>query len=216
MSRALFHATLTAIGRVEARGDRPQRLTEPDHARWQHFRRQLTQRDFIELLHQDAAQTWPVPFDLAHWPEPCVVPEEAEAERLIEACCGARSTESVDWLRAYAAEVGLPGGALSDAPAFNPRDKILDLSGGRIAAYRCLKDPTLDMARQFTFIAQTNAEWVCVGLAAVEAKAAVTVEQVKSVDPLTLDPGAFTRVVGLRAGVSEAVVTHFGEAARWV
>lgn len=216
MSVALLRATLTAIGRLEARGDKPARLTEPGHEKWNHFRRRLGAGDFIALLHEDAAQGWPVPFDLSLWPSPPASLSEEEAERLVQACASVTAGDSMAWLRAFAAEQGLPGGALSDAPAFNPRDKVLDLSGGLIAAYACSKDPTLDMARQFTFGVSGCDAWVCVGLAAVELRAPVEASQIRVGALTEIDPSPFTRIVGLKAGASEAVITHFGGAARWL
>src|SRR4051812_25836199 len=66
---ALLAATLRSIARLEAAGERPPRLTEPDHARWDRFRRKLGWRAFIEILHEDLAGAFPVPFDLTRWPE---------------------------------------------------------------------------------------------------------------------------------------------------
>ena len=59
--------TLREIARLERGGERPPRLTEPDHERWHRVRRKLDWVAFIELLHDDLAEAFPASFALEGW-----------------------------------------------------------------------------------------------------------------------------------------------------
>ena len=223
---ALLTSTLSAIARLEARGDKPARLTEPDFERWQQFRRRLGWWDLIELLHADAAQQFPVPFDLKRWPRPAVRLDESAAEDLVRTCATAPSTESMDWLRDQSARLGLAGGAFSDAPKFQPAHRVLCLqgTGGRVAAFQRLPDDGLDLGSQFTWVVGSSAEHVAIGLAAVETKDRVNFEQLITPGAFDdLDDAAlarFDRVVGLKAHLDTlgqvALCDRVGAAGKWV
>lgn len=201
---ALLQVTLAAVARLEAAGVKPARLTEPDFTRWHRFRRKLGWADFIDVLFEDLAGAFPVPFALKVFERPT----EAEAEALIQAAAVPNTLEPLDFLRHCAHLLDLPTGALSEAPRIQPAERVLELpgSGGRIAAAMCLRDSGLSFAEQFTFVAPTPAEQVAVGLAAVELRA--------NRPTLTSTPpaGPFDRVVGLRAAHSE---TDWPEA-KWI
>jgi hypothetical protein len=84
MHANLLDTTLRSIARLEVAREREPRLTEPDHARWLLFYRKPGWRAFIEILHEDLAGAFPVPFDLKRWLEsPLPSLTETEAEKLI-------------------------------------------------------------------------------------------------------------------------------------
>lgn len=171
-----LETTLRAIARLEAAGLRQPRLTEPDFARWQRFRRKLGWRAFIELLHEDLAGAFPVPFDLDRWlidPFEHLGEEQAQA-MIAEAARAAAPQDTPTFLRDSARALGLPAtGSLSDLTKVQPHHRVLELPGaaGRIAAALCTPGSGLALHEQFTFVADTTAEIVAVGLAAVELRA---------------------------------------------
>jgi hypothetical protein len=69
MHANLLDTTLRSIAQLEVAREREPRLTEPDHARWLRFYRKPGWRAFIEILHEDLAGAFPVPFDLTRWLE---------------------------------------------------------------------------------------------------------------------------------------------------
>lgn len=196
-------ATLRTIARLEVVGLRAPRLTEPDHARWERFRRKLGWRAFIEILHEDLAGAFPVPFDVGRWPDnPLRDPDftETTAEQLLaEAARTATAPlpESPAFLRDCARALGLPAtGSFSDLTKVQPQHRVLELpgSGGRIAATLCAAGADYT---KVTFVAANTAEHVAIGLAAVELRAnephIITVEALRS-----MKNSAFDRVFGLR------------------
>ncbi|MEZ4435768.1 MAG: hypothetical protein R3F65_25510 [bacterium] len=221
--RALFESTLLAVARLEAAGVRPPRLTEPGHETWGRFKRKLGPRDFIELLCEDLAPAFPLPFALARWgtdPRPLDALrafDDDTVDALITAASTAPDAPVDDWLRDRARALDLPaGGAFSDLPKMQPRYRVLELPGsaGRIAARLCGQDDTLSLDRQFTLVADTPAERVMAGLATVALRA--NPPEVVTTAALTdkLAAGArFDRVVGLAAHPpAEALATRFDEA----
>jgi hypothetical protein len=180
MNANLLDTTLRSIARLEVAREREPRLTEPDHARWHRFRRKLGWRAFIEILHEDLAGAFPVPFDLTRWPEsplPSLAElTEAEAERLIADAARSVATpvEPAAFLRECARTLGLPtGGTFSGLTKVQPQHAILELpgSGGRLAVALCAANAGLTFHTQFTFVAGNTAEHVAIGLAAVELRA---------------------------------------------
>jgi hypothetical protein len=172
-----LETTLRSIARLEEAKVREPRLTEPDHARWHRFRRKLGWRAFIEILHEDLAGAFPIPFDLARWPtSPLSSLTEAEAEQLIADAARSSATpvDPTAFLYECARSLGLPtSGTLSGLPKVQPHHRILELpgSGGLIAAVLCVGSSGLAFNAQFTFVAETTAEHVAIGLAAVELRA---------------------------------------------
>ena len=167
--------TLRAIARLEGADTlRPRRLTEPEFARWRRLSPDGAWRTFIELLHEDLAPIYPVPFDLARWSvDPLTDLTEAEAEQAIRAAAAAEVSEPFAFLRAAARDLGLPsGGAIADVPRTAPGQRVLELpgSGGRIAAWQTANLPGLAFHAQFVFVADTDAERLLVGLSAAECR----------------------------------------------
>jgi hypothetical protein len=205
MPANLLNTTLRSIARLEVAKEREPRLTEPDLARWHRFRRKLGWRAFVEILHEDLAIAFPVPFDLTLWAEsPLSSLTESEAEQLIAEAARSVATpaEPTAFLRDCARILELPiGGNLSDLTKVQPQHRVLELpgSGGRIAAALCAANAVLTFDTQFTFVAATTAEHVAVGLAAVELRRneprILTVEALRA----ALGKGeTFDRVFGFR------------------
>jgi hypothetical protein len=173
-----LETTLRSIARLEVAKVREPRLTESDHARWHRFRRKLGWSAFIEILHEDLAGAFPIPFDLARWPtSPLSSLTEAEAEQLIADAARSIATpvDSTAFLQECARSLGLStsSGTLSGLPKLQPHHRILELpgSGGLLAAALCVESSGLAFNAQFTFVAETTAEHVAIGLAAVELRA---------------------------------------------
>lgn len=169
--------TLRAIARMErdtGRSNKPPRLTEPDFAAWHRIQQHLGWVDFIGLLHDDMATAFPVGFSLANWTcNPLADLAEAEGKSLIDEAIQANHGDTMAFLRAAAADVGLPaGGSIADLPKVQPFHKVLELPGsaGRIAAHQVLTHSDLSLDRQFILVADSDAERLCIGLAAAELR----------------------------------------------
>ena len=202
MSIELVQSTLSSIARLEAAGVKPARLTQPDFEKWHRFRRKLGWGAFIELLHEDLAGAFPVPFDIDRWAEwPALADDKAEA--LVRGASASVERDPLDFLRDCARLLGLPtAGAISDAPKVQAHHDALELpgSGGRVAAYLCSHEDALSFDRQFTFVVDSEAERVAIGLAAVELRA--NEPRIWNVDQLRDAVGKgtrFDRVLGLSA-----------------
>ena len=172
---ATLQATLQSLARLEAAGIPPrQRLTDPDRALWNTFKRKLGPKDFIALLHEDGAQSFPVPFDLARWrSSPLDALADDEADRLIDTTSAPVGGDSNVFLRSAAALLDLPtGGRLAELPRIQPHERVIELPGtsGRAAAYLAARHADLAYDA-FTFVAITDADRVLVGLGAVELRA---------------------------------------------
>lgn len=201
----LLDTTLRSIARLEVARVREPRLTEPDHARWHRFRRKLGWRAFVEILHEDLAGAFPIPFDLAKWPDSEISDlTEADAERLIAEAARsvAAPIEATVFLRECARILGLPtSGTFSELTKVQPQHRILELpgSGGRVAAALCAANTGLVFHTQFTFVAGSTAEHVAIGLAAVELRAneprILTVAEFRAAK---FGSQSFDRVFGLR------------------
>ncbi len=205
MHAALLATTLRSIARLEAAGVREPRLTEPDHARWHRFRRKLGWRAFIEIMHEDLAGAFPVPFDLARWPEdPRRSLTEEEAGAIVASAASAAEIhlDTTSFLREAARALGLPAsGALSELTKVQPHHQIVELpgSGGRIAAALAAANTGLSLHDQITFVVGSTAEHVAIGLATVELRA--NEPRILSVAELRAAKAAgktFDRVFGLR------------------
>lgn len=200
-STPLLDATLSSIARLEASGLKPPRLTDPDHARWARLRRALGWRDYIELLHEDAAGGFPEPFDLARWVTLPLPLSETDAELLIRRNGRASIREPDDYLRERAEALGLTSaGALSDLPVVQPREAVLELpgSGGRLMARLAISQGNLDIERQFTLVAADPAERILIGLSIVETRANPPTIWAAAELEERLAKARFDRVLGLR------------------
>jgi len=214
--------TLGSIARLERPGGvRPPRLTEPDLVKWTRFRRKLGWSDFIALLHQDLAEPFPVPFDLARWSDdPLHGLAESDAEALVREAATPTPDEPLVYLRSAARALGLPdGGAIAQLPRVQPHQRALELPGaaGRVAAHQVLTHGDLAFHDQFTFVADTDAERVLVGLAAVELRAnpPTVLTSAQLADQLA-GGASFDRVFGLRASPSaQALAARHGLEVRW-
>lgn len=167
--------TLRSIARIERRGGlRSPRLTEPGHAKWHRMRRRLDWVDFIELLHEDLAAAFPHPFDFSRWESsPLTGLTPKLAEELIADAAQPDETDALSFLRAKARALGLPpGGSTADLPRVQPHHKVLELpgGGGRIAFQQAQAHTDLAFHEQFTFVADTDAERLLIGLASVELR----------------------------------------------
>lgn len=167
--------TLREIARLERGGLRPPRLTEPDHERWHRVRRKLGWVAFIELLHADLAAAFPTSFALDRWgTSPTAGLDDAAARALVEAAARPDDTDTLAFLRlACRALGGMDGGTIADLPKVQTHQRALELPGcgGRIAAYQATNHAGLSFSDHFTFVADTDAERVAIGIAAAELRA---------------------------------------------
>jgi hypothetical protein len=167
--------TLRSIARIERKGDlRPARLTEPGLTKWNRMRRKLDFVDLIALLHEDLADAFPVPFALPRWAKnPLAGLDDAAARALIDAALADDSSPPQVFLRNAARALELPaGGNIANLPKVQPHQSALELpgSGGRIALQQAL-DHGVAIRDRFTFVADTDAERLSLGLAVVEVRA---------------------------------------------
>jgi len=200
---SLLTLLLESLARLERAG-RPARprLTDPEWTAWRHFRRKLGFPEFIQLLCEDAALAFPVPFDFSRWHHnPLAGLRESEAEGLVRQAAAASDEDAAGFLRAAARAIGRQsGGKLADLPRIQPYQRTLELPGtsGRAALSLCLKYPDLAFDQTFTFVADSDADVVLIGLAAIELRS--NPPQVLSRAELyaAIRAGAlFDRVIGL-------------------
>jgi len=129
--------------------------------------------DLIALLHEDLAEAFPYPFDLSRWAaEPLADLDDEQAEALIQEALAEDDSSTQSFLRQAARALGLPaGGAIAQLPKVQPHHDVLELpgSGGRIAAQQAIEHGVA-IADRFTFVAGSDAEQVCIGLAVVEVR----------------------------------------------
>ena len=210
--------TLREIARLERGGLRPPRLTEPDHERWHRVRRRLGWVAFIDLLHEDLAEAFPVGFALERWSEhPTKGLDETTARALVDQACGSDDSDRLGFLRNACRGLGLmDGGNIAALPKMQSHQGALELPGcgGRIAAHQVTTHPGLSFHEHFTFVADTDAERVAIGLAAAELRAnepkVVTVAQLKA------GRFNFDHVFGIKGYVvAEQLASELGLEVRW-
>ncbi len=220
MSGTPLFWTLRAIARLERVGDlRPARLSDPELARWHRYRRKLGWRDLIAILHEDLAGPFPVPFDLGRWDEdPLSDLTEEVAQGLISAARAEDERDTLTFLKDAAQGLGLPaGGRIADLPKVQPHHRVLELpgSGGRIAAHQALRKD-LEFGQAFTFVADTDAERIAIGLAAVELRAnEPTIRSSGEVRALSSESGGLDCCYGVRCPQGAAAVEGLDVAVRW-
>jgi len=169
--------TLRAIARLErdvAKPLRSARLTEPGWPTWRRTAGRLGWAEFVALLHEDLAHAFPTAFDLsAHSQNPLAGLSDTAAEQLIREAITPSYQDTQSFLRAAAQGLGLPvGGAVSELPKVQAFQRVVELpgSGGRIAAQQVLSFPELSFNQQFLFVADSDAERVLIGIAALELR----------------------------------------------
>lgn len=169
--------TLRAIARLERDTVRPlraPRLTEPGFSTWRRTAGRRGWTALIELLHEDLAQAFPTAFELSQREvDPLAGLDESTAERLIADAVDATYADTQSFLRAAAQALGLPDrGKVSEFPKVQTFQRVVELpgSGGRIAAQQLLSNPELGFDRQFLFVADSDAERVLIGIAALELR----------------------------------------------
>jgi hypothetical protein len=169
--------TLRAIARLErdtARPLRNPRLTEPGFATWKRTAGRRGWTALIELLHDDLAQAFPTAFDLSRREQdPLAGLDDAAAEQLLTEAVATGPADTQAFLRAAAQAMGLPDrGKVSEFPKVQSFQRVVELpgSGGRIAAQQVLTNPELGFDRQFLFVADSDAERVLIGIAALELR----------------------------------------------
>lgn len=169
--------SLRSIARLERRADlRPQRLTEPGLTKWHRMRRKLDYVDLIALLHEDLADAFPYPFDLTRWSSnPLANLDDTAARALIDAAVAEDGSSPQAFLRNTARALELPpGGSIAELPKVQAHQTALELpgAGGRIALQQAL-DYGVAIHDRFTFVADSDAERLALGLALVEVRANV-------------------------------------------
>lgn len=167
--------TLRAIARLERSDDgvRQPRLTEPELASFHRMRRRLDHADLIELLHEDLAEAFPLPFGQeAYERDLFQALDDNIAKALIADVQALEEADTLAFLRQAASALGLlSGGKLSELRKAQPRHKVLELPGsaGRIAAQQLSDNPSLSL-EQFTIVADSDAERALIGLVRVELR----------------------------------------------
>ncbi len=169
--------TLRAIARMERdtnRALRRPRLTETGWSTWRRIAGRAGTGEFIRLLHDDLAGAFPTAFDLHRWSsDPLVGMSEADATALAESALVDEESDTVTFLRAAAAALGMPAaGSVSSLPKVQAHQRVVELpgTGGRIAAQQVLTHIDLSFDRQFVYVADTFAERLLIGIAALELR----------------------------------------------
>lgn len=169
--------TLREIARLERGGLRPPRLTEPGHERWLRVRRKLGWTAFIDVLHEDLAEAFPTAFALDRWTSPPTAAlDDATALRLIDEAIAPDDADRLTFLRVACRGLELmDAGNIAALPKVLTHQRALELPGcgGRIAAHQATAHAGLAFHEHFTFVADTDAERVAIGLAAAELRANV-------------------------------------------
>ena len=194
--------TLREIARLERGANplRPPRLTEPDHERWHRVRRKLGWVAFIELLHEDLAEAFPTSFALDRWSiHPTLGLDDTTASNLVHEAALADDADRLTFRRLACRGLGLmDGGNIAALPKVQAHQSALELPGcgGRIAAYQVTTHGGLSFHEHFTFVADTDAERVAVGIAATELRA--NVPKILTRAELASDRPKFDHVFGIR------------------
>ncbi len=214
--------TLRAIARLERTGLRPPRLTEHAQERWQRVRRKLGWVAFIELLHEDLAEAFPTSFALERWAaHPTAGLDDKAALALVDEASQADDADRLAFLRAACRGLGLmDGGNIAALPKVQPHQHALELPGcgGRIAAYQVTTHAGLSLHEHFTFVADTDAERVAIGLAAAElrANAPKIMTSAEVAQSRTGPRPAFDHVFGIRGyPQAERLAAELGAEVRW-
>jgi hypothetical protein len=215
--RPLFW-TLREIARLERTGLRPPRLTEPHQERWLRVRRKLGWTSFIELLHEDLAEAFPTSFALHRWSNhPTADLSDAAALALVDEASADDDSDKLSFLRLACRGLGLTdGGNMSSLPKLQTHQHALELPGcgGRIAAYQVTTHSGLSFNEHFTFVADTDAERVAIGLAAAELRA--NAPKILTTEELVATRPSFDHVFGIRGYPSaERVASALGVEIRW-
>ncbi|MBN2195252.1 MAG: hypothetical protein JW751_20715 [Polyangiaceae bacterium] len=210
--------TLREIARLERGGMRSPRLTEPDHERWHRVRRRLGWVAFIELLHEDLADAFPTSFALERWgTHPTAGLDDAAAHSLVEAASRPDDADPLGFLRLACRGLGvMDGGNIASLPKVQTHQRALELPGcgGRIAAYQATIHAGLSFAEHFTFVADTDAERVAIGIAAAELRA--NAPRILTSEELRAERPRFDHVFGIKGYPSaEALVSELGLEVRW-
>lgn len=221
-SASPFTWTLRSIARIERRGDlrRGARLTEPGHMKWKRMCRRLDWADFVELLHEDLAAAFPHPFDLSRWERSPLPLAPGTAEKLLADAARPDESDAITFVRDAACALGLPdGGNIAGLPRVQSQHRILELSGsaGRIALQQVLTHRDISLHEQFTFIADTDAERLLIGLICVELRSNPP-RIIRSAELRQLLAGGhrFDRVFGIKGHpAAEALASELKLEVRW-
>jgi hypothetical protein len=217
-SQTILRWTLREIARLERSEQRPARLTEPGHERWHRVRRKLGWAAFIDLLHADLAESFPTAFALDRWAShPTATLDDDLAKSMIDDAIVPDSSDRIAFLRQVCSELGLvEGGSVTGLPRVQPHQRALELSScaGRIAAYQVTNNNRLSFHENFTFVADTDAERVAIGIAAAEFRA--NVPKLITRAELKAERTKFDHVFAIEGDDSaKQLVAHIGNEIRW-
>jgi hypothetical protein len=208
--------TLREIARLERGGLRPPRLTERDQERWHRVRRKLGWVAFIELLHEDLAAAFPTAFALDRWlSNPTAMLEETTALAMIDEASGPDDTDRLTFLRQVCRGLGLrDGGNIAALPKVQAAQRALELpgSGGRIAAHQVTAHG-LTFHENFTFVADTDAERVAIGIAAAELR--TNAPRVLTSEELRTERTRFDHVFGIEYPSANRLAADLSLEVRW-
>jgi len=173
---------------------------------------------FIELLHEDLAEAFPTSFALDRWSvSPLSGLDEVAAKALIDEAAGPDEADALGFLRQVCKGLGLmDGGNIAALPKVQSHQRALELPGcgGRIAAYQATTHAGLSFHEHFTFIADTDAERVAIGIAAAELRA--NAPKVLTPAELRVSALRFDHVFGVKGyPLAEQLGGELGLEVRW-
>jgi hypothetical protein len=195
-------------------------LTEPDYERWHRVRRKLGWVAFIDLLHEDLAEAFPTSFALERWSTHPTRDgaglDDAAAKALIDEAARPDDADRLTFLRLACRGLGLmEGGNIAMLPKVQSHQSALELPGcgGRIAAHQATTHG-LSFHERFTFVADTDAERVAIGLAAAELRA--NAPRILTTAELRAERPAFDHVFGIKGyPAAEGLAAELGLEVRW-
>jgi len=129
-----FYTVAThALIRAELAGRVPTRFTGDGIKRWEQFANELTHSDLLDLIVQDTAIAYPVPFGLIDkFDNSGKKPDTKSAEDIIQDALASRNLSQESYLRKQAERLGiqLADSSISNAlPDPEPHHRILELPG---------------------------------------------------------------------------------------
>lgn len=168
---SLGAAFLHALARDEAAGRRPRRITEPGQATWARFRGRMGPRRFLQLVVEDAAVAYPIPFGLAPLD---LLPDDLVADWLVQVPRLELGAPGPDYLQAQARLLGVQTRlARADLHRVKSHQKVLELpgTGGQLSHYACSVQTDLFLQDNFTIACESTEGLALAGLGAVDLNA---------------------------------------------
>ena len=166
-------AALHALVREEAAGRKPPRLTEPGFATWSRFRGRLGPGHLVQMLFEDAAVTFPVPFDEARvlGTRALDTLDHRAMAAWLQAAAQLDAQPGPDYIAAQARLLGISSRlARSDLHQVKAHQKVLELpgTGGQIAHHLVSTQPELTLQDNLTIACGSWQELTLAGIVALD------------------------------------------------